>query len=135
MFILLEIMQISAEKINYFVSFYNLNDVLSFVCFIIYYRLRMEDSASCIPAIDQKRPLDTQMKMTILNLVLLVQSIIKIFFLTRVFEKIGQLVQLVIQCIHDVFLFLFFYLVFLFYFFLMFLVSGANVSPDDYSSL
>lgn len=40
-----------------------------------------------------------------------------------------------IQCIHDVFLFLFFYLVFLFYFFLMFLVSGANVSPDDYSTL
>lgn len=48
-FMLLELIQISAEKMNYFFNFYNINDVLSFVCFIIYYQQRMDDSASCIP--------------------------------------------------------------------------------------
>ena len=94
----------SAEKCSYFKSFYNWNDMLSFAVFVFYYICRLQDSKDSTPQMgmdEGHRTVHDQLRFTILNIVMLIQSIIKIFFLTRVFGELGQLVQLVIQCIKD----------------------------------
>ena len=96
----------------------------------------MDDSGDTVPQMgENQRDVESQFLLMVLNLVLLIQSIIKVFFLTRVFENLGQLVQLVIQVLNDVIQFTLFYIYFLFYFFLMFLVSGYGVDNEDYASL
>lgn len=139
-FLILELIQISAENLKeYFKQGYNWNDLLSFTAFVAYYVIRMGDSADTTPQMategEEQRKVEEQFVLTVLNMIMLVQSIVKIFFLTRVFENIGQLVQLVIQVLSDVVEFSLFYVMFLFYFYLMFLVSGFGVDAEDYGSL
>lgn len=118
------------DKLQYFKSFFNYNDIAHFIAYVVYFVIRLEDTESTLPSTDSNRLLQDQKTLTILNLILLISGTLKVMFIVRVYEGIGWIVELVSQCMLDIKNFTIFFISINILFQILFQVCGVN-SADE----
>jgi len=120
--------------VNYISDNQNKIDLLMLFVFIAYFVLRLSyyehESNVIIPSVADITSLDQMTKpwftLIVLNVVIIIQMVLKICFFCKVNEKFGMLVQLIKTCIVDVTPFTTFMMIWLIAFTLIFILLGAN---------
>lgn len=81
------------------------------------------------------REVGAQTVLSILNVILVINMTVKILYLIRFYQSLGQLVQLVYQCLLDVLHFTLFYGFFVLTITILFYVTGVSFDDSEYSTL
>ena len=137
-FLLNELIQLRDQGPAYFINIYNYFELAHFGFFLFYYILRLADTECTIPphgnhVHNEFRSLAMQNLLTVLNMGVIITGTLKVFFYVRIFEEFGWIVELIGQCLKDMFTFTVFYVFLLFIYGTLYSVGGVNGGEADNS--
>lgn len=136
LFFINELIQLRDQGPSYFINIYNYFELAHFGFFVFYYVLRLTDTECTVPphgdhVHNEFRTLNQQTLMTILNMGIIITGTLKVFFYVRIFEEFGWIVELIGQCLKDMFTFTIFYMFLLFIYGTLYIVGGVNGGEAD----
>ena len=103
---------------------------MHFGLFVAYGVVRLNDTDSTFPPTeadeDPTRTVQMQTTLSILNILILLTAVIKSFYYVRVYEGIGWIVELIGQCLIDIWTFTVFFIFLLFVYGVLFMMGGVN---------